>query len=227
MTKTEDKFLDLKTLYEEIVELSKSTRNINAKNSFVINSACLCALQNIDLFQFGAKGGINNHSYVDFMNIAIRRQIELSQRLTLPLINTSFCLNELSNPNLKLKSKYEEINNYWIKELGCDKSIVGKIKIIKNIASDYVHQIHMFKMPDAKDNVVNIYNAAQYIYNGGGSKKEYVGSFINSINPNPPQEVKKELESRIAKLFLYDLNRICLFTCIFRDIMSKLKKYLS
>lgn len=205
----------LKDSYEEIGAHFKSELNNASDESWLVKSLCILAQRNIDLFMFGASGGRSNNSYVDVMKTAIRRQIDLNQKTSLPLVKTIDPITNLWNYDLK-KSDFDEINKYWKNSFNFPSEFVQKIK---NNASDYVHP----KLTIKYSNTLKIEDVAQKIYDDCGGKSECLNHFIEKL-PDLTPEGRNFLRNRTTELFSADVQSMINFSTLFVQIIKTFNK---
>lgn len=206
---------ELKRVYEHIEEYLQSGLKIlpNKHLAYLAQSLCLLAQRNINFFNFGADGGRSNCSYVDVMKTAIRRQIDLNQKTSLPLINeiSIFDLWE-SQPK---QEDFENINNYWKKYLSFSSDDVQKIK---KDCSNYVHPTFTLKFPNNKDKD----ELVRIIYDTCGCKTECINNFINKCNIE--QEIRGHIYYKVIELFQNDARNMFNFSNLFVQIIKNYNK---
>jgi hypothetical protein len=206
----------LENIDEKIKEHIITQLDNDTHESMLVKYLFNMARRNIDLFIFGAKGK-SNSSYVDIMKIAIRRQIELNQKITLPFIKKIDPIVDLWKYELK-KSDLDAVDGYWKKSFNFP---IGVAKQIKQNASNYVHP----NLPLKVLRTLETEELAQQIYQDCGLNKKCLDHFTQRL-----QLEEKENESLLEKfdqLIDYDLQPMMHFLDHFIFLMEEfIKKFI-
>lgn len=184
----------------------------------LLQSACYITMRNISLFHFGVSGGGSNNSYTDIMKTAIRRQIDLNQKITLPFIK-EIDLVLLYKKKIK-DQEHENIEKHWQDVYSLDSSI--DMRKIKNEASDYLHPTLSIRIIPT----LNIEELAQYIYDWCGAKSDCIDSFINGLlqeNSMTPEQ-QSFLRKRIQDLLAVDVQNMLTFCDLFVSLIGNFDK---
>lgn len=205
----------LKRVYNHIEVYLQSKPKIlpDEHLAYLAQSLCLLAQRNINLFNFGACGGRSNCSYVDVMKTAIRRQIDLNQKTSLPLIK-EISIFDLWKSQPK-QEDFQKINNYWKKHFSFSSNDVQKTK---KDCSNYVHPTFTLKFPNNEDKD----EFARITYDTCGCKTECINDFINKHNP--AQEIRDHIYYKVTELFQNDSRNMFNFSNLFVQIIKDYNK---
>lgn len=186
-----------------------------SEESQLVKFLCSMARRNIDLFMFGARGGkFKKSSYVDIMKTAIRRQLELNQKTTLPLIKKIDPIINLWSYELK-KTDFDEIDKYWAKALNFP---VGVASRIKQDTSGYVHP----RLPLKILSTLQPEDLAQRIYEDCGGNIKSINYFLERLPVMV--DVKEFIRVRVEQLFDHDVQCMMHFGDHFMQLIRTFNK---
>jgi hypothetical protein len=181
----------------------------------LINPVCLNIKKNIELFNCGVKPPSGtNIFYVEFMKMAIRRQIELAQRISIPIIQEKYGSEYEGLPPLTeiSKKEWDDMQNLW----SISVESFAEIKKIKNIASDYTHDSHIPTKDIASENMT-----PEIIYITFGGGKNTLESVIEKAGLHANKEI---IFAEVSKLFGHDITNFIGATIQCCNLIEKYKE---
>lgn len=210
----------LKTSHNILEDNIKTKFNCDPEISALAQSACYLTQRNISLFTFAADGGGSNNSYTDIMKTAIRRQIDLNQKITMPFIKEIKPIGNLSKKDAIDKEDHKKIIDYWHRN--CSMPLEMDVQKIKDDASNYLHPTLSLRIIP----ILTPKETAQYIYDWCGFKPEIINNFISKLveQKRITSEEQEFLRDQIQKLFTLDVQNMCNFIEIFFTLIDKFYK---
>lgn len=209
----------LKTAHEILGHKIKNEFNYDSEIAVLAQSSCYLTQRNMSLFTFGASGGGSNNSYTDVMKTAIRRQIDLNQKMTLPFVKEIKPIRNLCEKQAT-SNEYQNIAKYW--QLNCGMPLDMNVQEIKDEASNYLHPTLLLKIIPERTSK----EAAQYIYNWCGGRTDLINDFISKLieKRKTTEEEQKILRDEVHRLFSLDIKNMLEFVEIFFVLVENFSK---